>query len=185
MSMPQEPIKGLTLLETKTFSDYRGRFRETFHHQRLEQELGRPLRFVQDNESLSIQVGVLRGLHFQKKPCVQAKLVRVTAGAIFDVGVDLRPQSPTYGQWRGYELSAENGRGLFVPEGFAHGFCTLAPNTVVTYKVTAYYAPECDAGLKWDDPDLAVDWPLPPGGPVLSEKDAALPTLAQLGKLEW
>lgn len=183
--MCQPPIEGLQLLGTKTFADHRGYFRETYHQARLERELGRRVEFVQDNESLSLRAGVVRGLHFQRKPHVQAKLVRVTHGAIFDVAVDLRPGSPTFGQWRGFELSAANGAGLFVPEGFAHGFCTLEDDTVVAYKVSDFYAPECDAGLRWNDPEVAVAWPLPAGGAILSDKDAALPLLSELGFLDW
>ena len=134
--------------------------------------------FVQDNQSLSAPPLTVRGLHFQLPPHPQAKLVRVTRGAIFDVAVDLRSDSETYGRWCGARLTAESGEQLFIPAGFAHGFCTTEPDTEVCYKVDGLYAPACDAGLRWDDPTVAIDWPLDGGAPVLSAKDAALPAFA-------
>ena len=135
------------------------------------------MQFVQDNHSYSKAVGVLRGLHFQTPPHAQTKLIRCIRGAIWDVAVDIRRGSPTYGQWVGAELSADNGLQLLAPVGFAHGFVTLTPDTEVEYKVTDYYAPECEGGLIWNDPTLALPWPLDGGVPVLSAKDALLPML--------
>ena len=142
--------------------------------------MGRAIKFVQGNESISLKPGVVRGLHFQKSPFAQAKLVRVNWGAIYDVAVDMRHESPTFGKWWGFELSAESGNSLFIDEGFAHGFCTLAENTVVSYQVTKYYAPDYDAGVKWDDPKLNIKWPLPSEGALVSPKDDALPYLSAL-----
>jgi dTDP-4-dehydrorhamnose 3,5-epimerase len=139
---------------------------------------GIDVRFVQDNHSLSRPAGVLRGLHFQTPPFAQDKLVRCVAGAIFDVAVDVRRNSPTYGKWVGAELSAENGRQLFIPIGFAHGFVTLTPDAEVTYKCSNFYAPAHDGGVRWDDPEIGVVWPLPRGvTPTLSPKDEKLPRL--------
>ncbi len=135
-------------------------------------------RFVQDNQSRSIFAGTIRGIHFQKPPHAQAKLVRCLSGAIIDYAVDLRAGSPTYGKWVSAELSAENGRQLYVPVGYGHAFVTLEANTEVTYKVSDIYAQQCEGGLMWDDPDLAISWPLPVGGPTLSAKDLVLETLS-------
>jgi len=178
-------IEGLKLIQTRTFFDHRGYFRETYRSNGFLDITGLDMEFVQDNESLSKSVGVLRGLHFQRPPHTQAKLIRVVSGSIFDVAVDLRPSSPTFKEWRSFELSSENGLQLFVPGGFAHGFCTLSENTVVTYKVSDYYSPECDGGVRWNDPELAVAWPLADKDIIVSEKDAALPLLAQLDPMEW
>lgn len=168
----------LTLLSTKFFSDQRGWFSETFHADRFTKLVGEE-KWIQDNQSFSRDVGTLRGLHFQLPPHPQAKLVRCLAGALFDVSVDIRQGSPTYGQWLGVELSAENGKQLYIPEGFAHGFITLVPDTMIFYKVTDYYAPDCDCGLAWDDRDIGIDWPLPAGLPVLSAKDEKQPSLKE------
>lgn len=166
------------LIESRRFGDERGWFQETWS-ERAAAALGITDRFVQDNQSLSRPAGVLRGLHFQKPPHGQAKLVRCISGRIFDVAVDVRAGSPTYGRWVGAELSAENGRQLYVPVGFAHGFLTLEPDCEVFYKVSDVYAPDCEGGLAWNDAEIAVAWPaIGPGGPVLSEKDARLPGLA-------
>lgn len=178
--MSSHLLSDVRLITPKTFSDSRGYFRETYNQKSFDFAQGMVISFIQDNESLSLKRGTIRGLHFQRLPRAQAKLVRVTQGAIFDVAVDLRKNSPTFGQWVGYELSAENGHQLFVPIGFAHGFCTLVDNTVVCYKVSDYYAPECDGGVVWNDPAVGVDWPLDEQ-PILSDKDAILPTLADLG----
>ena len=180
-----DSIEGLKIIQTKTFFDRRGYFRETYRSNGLREITGRDLEFVQDNESLSKSAGVLRGLHFQRPPHAQAKLVRVVCGSIFDVAVDLRPSSPTFKQWRSFELSAENGLQLFVSEGFAHGFYTLSENTVVTYKVSDFYDPDCDGGIRWNDPELGIPWPVDESSLVISEKDSALPFLSQLDPIEW
>ena len=167
-----------TLIEPRRFGDQRGWFTESFNEQRFRAEVA-DVRFCQDNQSLSRPVGTLRGLHFQTPPHAQAKLVSCVKGAIWDVCVDLRHQSPTYGRWVAAVLSGENGRQLFVPAGFAHGFVTLEPDSHVLYKVDDYYAPECDGGIAWNDPDLALPWPVPAGGPLLSDKDKTLPKLSE------
>ena len=165
------------LVRPKRFSDERGWFSETWHQARLAEQ-GIDSVFCQDNHSLSRPVGTLRGLHFQTPPRAQNKLVRCVAGSIWDVAVDVRAGSPTFGEWVATTLSAENGDQLFIPVGFAHGFVTLEPDCEVIYKVDDYYAPECDGGIAWDDPDLALPWPLPDNGPILSNKDRTLPRLA-------
>lgn len=164
------------LLKGQRHRDDRGHFCETFHRQRLA-ELGIDCAFVQDNESLSLQRHTIRGLHFQTGSHAQAKLVRVISGAVFDVVVDLRRGSPRFGRYQSFALSADEEAQLFVPEGFGHGFCTLEVRTLVQYKVSCYYAPDHDSGLRWDDPDLAIAWPLEEGDPVLSDKDRRLPLL--------
>ncbi len=166
-------IEGLLVVCPKKFNDGRGFFMETYSRRELA-EAGFDREFVQDNQSLSTEVGVLRGLHFQTPPCGQDKLVRVLRGRIFDVAVDLRANSNTYGQHFSIELSAENAKQLLVPIGFAHGFCTLEPDTEIAYKVSGFYAPDHDAGLCWDDAELGIEWPLV-GAPILSDKDADLP----------
>jgi len=174
LQIVQTGIPGLVLLEPKVHGDHRGFFLETFRKDFL-RDAGLPHDFVQDNHARSEQAGVLRGLHFQLPPATQAKLVWVTAGSVYDVAVDLRAGSPTYGKWYAVTLSASNFRRLLVPRGFAHGYMTLEPGTEFQYKVDAYYAPELDAGIIWNDPDLAIPWPDIP--PVLSDKDTALPRL--------
>lgn len=166
----------LVVFVDKRHGDARGWFAETFRADRFADVLGQDV-FVQDNQSFSKEKGTLRGLHFQLPPHPQAKLVRCLAGGIFDVAVDLRQGSPTYGRWAGVELTAENGRQFYIPAGFAHGFVTLVPDTSVFYKVTGYYAPECDRGLAWNDPDIAVEWPLLGQAPILSAKDREQPSL--------
>ena len=133
--------------------------------------------FVQDNQSLSVSPGTLRGLHFQRAPVEQAKLVRVLQGSIFDVAVDIRPKSPTYGRWCGMSLSSEGGEQLFIPRGFAHGFVTLEANTIISYKVDAPYSREAEGGIRWNYPSLKIPWPLPATGPILVERDRQLPFL--------
>ena len=163
-------LEGGFIITPKRFGDARGFFEETWSARDLKAE-GIDLPFVQDNHSFSGPQGTLRGRHFQAPPHAQDKLVRCTQGAIFDVAVDIRVGSPTYGQWVGEELSRENGRQLLVPKGFLHGFLTLVPDTEVQYKCTDYYAPECDGGVRWDSLDIA--WPMAVGqAPVLSPKDA-------------
>ncbi|MBB4305333.1 dTDP-4-dehydrorhamnose 3,5-epimerase [Rhodobium orientis] len=172
-------LDGALLIEPKKFGDARGFFSEVFNA-RDWAEIGISGPFVQDNHSLSGEKGVIRGMHFQVPPHAQGKLVRVVAGAILDVIVDIRKGSPTYGRHDAIELSAENWRQLWVPPGFAHGFCTLAENTEVLYKVDDYYSPECDKGLAFDDPALAIDWPVDLDAAILSAKDRTHPLLADL-----
>lgn len=161
------------------FGDNRGYFAETFNASMFSAQTGHSLPWVQDNQSLSGKPGTLRGLHFQVPPSEQAKLVRVLKGRIWDVAVDIRTGSPTYGRWVGLELSDENFKQLLVPRGFAHGFVTLEPDTIVAYKVDGYYDKPSDNGIKWDDPDLAIDWPLPGDVPVLSSKDVDQPSFRE------
>ena len=172
-------IPDVKIITPKKFGDHRGFFSEVYNRQAFA-EAGIALDFIQDNHSLSAQVGTLRGLHFQSAPFAQDKLVRVPRGRILDVAVDIRKSSPTFGRHVAVELSAENWRQLLVPIGFAHGFVTLEPDTEVMYKVTNYYSAANDLGLAWDDPDLAIAWPLPPGGAVLSDKDRKHPRLRDL-----
>lgn len=167
----------IVLVETRRFGDSRGWFSETYAEARYA-ALGIDLRFVQDNQSYSAFAGTLRGIHFQTPPHAQAKLVRCPRGRIIDYAVDLRKGSPTFGKHAFAELSAENGRQLFVPVGFGHAFVTLEPDTEVAYKVSDVYAAACDGGIAWDDPALGIDWPLPASGAVLSDKDKVLPRLA-------
>jgi dTDP-4-dehydrorhamnose 3,5-epimerase len=172
-------IEAVKIVIPKTFRDARGAFCETYNRKRFF-EHGITLDFVQDNFSSSDEIGTIRGLHFQSNPMAQAKLIRVLRGSIFDVVVDLRRSSPTYGRWIAERLSAADGRQLLVPTGFAHGFCTLEPDTHILYKVTAYYSPENDLGIAWNDPDLAIDWPVQPGNAILSEKDTRHPNFNAL-----
>lgn len=174
--MPSE--NPVLLLSPRRHGDARGWFMETYN-QRALAEAGFERPFVQDNLSLSAPEGTLRGLHFQRPPHGQDKLVRCALGRILDVAVDLRRGSPTYGKWVGAELSAENGRQLLIPVGFGHGFVTLEADCEVAYKCTDFYSPECECGVRWDDPAIGIDWPLPAGGePVLSDKDCVQPLLA-------
>jgi len=164
-----------TILITPTrFGDRRGYFGETYSRRRYAY-IWVDVEFIQDNHSLSHAVGTLRGLHFQAPPAAQGKLVRCGRGAIFDVAVDIRRGSPTYGKWEGYELTAENGHQLYVPVGFAHGFVTLEPDSEIVYKCTDYYAPETEGAVRWDS--CGIDWPLSVD-PILSDKDAVAPGLA-------
>jgi dTDP-4-dehydrorhamnose 3,5-epimerase len=164
-------LDGVILVQPDVHGDDRGFFIESYARQKFLAGGIEPV-FVQDNHSRSVQKGVLRGLHFQLPPFAQSKLIRVTAGAIFDVVVDLRKGSPSFGKWEGFELSAANFRMLFVPAGFAHGFCTLAENTEVQYKVDVPYSPMHDSGVRWNDPDIGITWPIE--HPVLSKKDGEL-----------
>ena len=177
MNVEPTPLPGLIILTPRVFADDRGAFCETWNRDTLADH-GIALTFVQDNQSLSRLPGTVRGLHYQTPPRAQDKLVRVVAGAILDVAVDIRAGSPTYGQWHGVELSAEGGRQLLVPRGFLHGFVTRAPDTIVLYKTTDTYAPECDRAIHFADPALGIDWGIDPGDAILSEKDAAAPGLA-------
>ena len=172
-------IPDVILVEPVRHQDARGFFSETYNRRSLK-EVGITTEFVQDNHSLSRDRGVVRGLHFQTVPAVQEKLVRVARGSALDVAVDIRHGSPTFGKWVSAVLSADNWHQLFVPAGFAHGFCTLEPDTELIYKTSDYYAPEYDRGIAWDDPDLAIDWPIGRDEAVFSAKDAAQPRLANL-----
>ena len=174
MRVSKTPIDGLLIIEPKIFVDPRGMFYEVYSESRYE-EHGIPC-FIQDNHSIS-KKGVLRGLHYQVNPG-QGKLVRVTRGEIFDVAVDIRKQSPTYGKWWGLSLSETNKFQLYIPVGFAHGFCVLSESAEVLYKCSDYYSPENERGILWDDPDLAIDWPVK--DPILSEKDAVYPLFSEL-----
>lgn len=178
MQVESLEISDVKIITPKKFGDHRGFFSETYSKPAFE-AAGLQLDFVQDNQSLSAAVGVLRGLHFQVPPFAQDKLLRVVRGRIFDVAVDIRHGSPTFGRWVGAEISAEAWNQILVPKGFAHGFVTLEPNTEVLYKVTAPYAPEHDRGIAWDDPEIAVAWPLDGIQPVLSDKDTRHPRLAE------
>lgn len=177
MKITETALPGVLLLEPRRFGDARGFFSESWNRKTLA-EAGIEIDFVQDNHSVSAQVGTVRGLHFQSPPHAQAKLVRCGCGRLFDVAVDIRKGSPTFGHWVGYELSHENGLQLLIPEGFLHGFATREPDTEILYKCSDYYAPECDGAIRFDDPDIGIDWGLE-GDPVLSDKDAAAPTLTQ------
>ncbi|MDB5510837.1 MAG: dTDP-4-dehydrorhamnose 3,5-epimerase [Enterovirga sp.] len=168
----------VTLITPRRLGDERGWFSETYSRKALA-ERGIGEEFVQDNQSLSRPTGTLRGLHFQTPPYAQAKLVRCLRGRIMDYAVDVRRGSPTYGRWIAAELSAETGAQLYVPVGFAHAFLTLEPDCEVAYKVTAYYAPECDGGIAFDDPDIGIDWPIPADRLLLSPKDRTLPRLSE------
>lgn len=172
-------IPEVKLIHTRKFGDHRGFFSETWSRSAFE-KAGIDTDFLQDNHSLSATPGTLRGLHFQIPPFAQAKLVRVSRGAVFDVAVDIRRGSPSFGRWVGAVLSAAEWNQMYVPKGFAHGFVTLEPDTEVQYKVDAPYAPEHDRGILWSDPDIAVIWPLNGNAPILSGKDEALPRLADI-----
>jgi len=174
LSVERFDIDGLLLMRPRRLGDSRGYFVETYNSREY-QKAGVECLFVQDNQSLSSRRGTVRGLHFQVPPAAQSKLVRVVRGSIVDVAVDLRRASQTYGRWRAVNLNAEDGAQFFVPAGFAHGYCTLEPDTEVAYKVDEFYAPACDAGLRWDDPDIGVDWPVSAAEATVSDKDASLP----------
>ena len=180
MKVIETKLPGVRILEPQVFGDARGWFMESWSQKKME-NAGIHVDFVQDNHSFSAERGTLRGLHYQLNPMAQAKLLRVSRGAVFDVAVDIRCGSPTYAQWIGIELSAENYRQLFIPRGFAHGFITLTDNVEVQYKADNLYAPDCDGNIRWDDPAIGVAWPCPPV--VLSEKDAIAPSLAERTEL--
>jgi dTDP-4-dehydrorhamnose 3,5-epimerase len=167
-------LYGILIISPPRFGDDRGFFCETWNAAALA-EHGINTTFVQDNQSLSCTVGTIRGLHYQSPPHAQDKLVRCGRGALLDVAVDIRKGSPTYGEWIGVELSAENGKQLLIPKGFLHGFVTLEPDTEILYKCSDYYAPECDGAIRFDDPVIGIDWGISPGQAVLSHKDAAAP----------
>jgi dTDP-4-dehydrorhamnose 3,5-epimerase len=177
MMIEPTTLPDVKLVTPKRFGDARGWFAEVYKQSAFE-AAGLVVNFVQDNHSMSAQVGTIRGLHFQLPPFAQAKLVRVVRGRILDVAVDVRRSSPTFGQHVAIELSADAGQALFIPVGFAHGFCTLAPDTEVEYKVSAPYAPTHDHGLAWDDPALDIPWPVDAKAAILSDKDRRHPRLA-------
>ncbi|MFC5446847.1 dTDP-4-dehydrorhamnose 3,5-epimerase [Paenibacillus aestuarii] len=174
MKVVSTKLHGLYIVEPDVFGDNRGFFMESYSSRKFA-EHGIDFPFVQDNHSLSVETGVIRGLHYQLNPKAQTKLVRVVTGAIYDVAVDIRKDSSTFGQWVGVILSEANKRQLLVPQGFAHGFCTIVPNTQVVYKVDEYYSPEHDRGILWNDPALGIDWPT--NKPILSDKDQKYPFL--------
>ncbi|WP_368256075.1 dTDP-4-dehydrorhamnose 3,5-epimerase [Enterococcus innesii] len=169
-------LADVLIIEPAVFGDHRGFFTESYSEADFK-EAGIGHDFVQDNHSLSVEAGVLRGLHFQKGEAAQTKLIRVVSGAVLDVIVDIRKGSPSYGQWEGYILSESNHRQLLVPKGFAHGFVTLTPNVNFLYKCDNYYNAQADAGIAFDDPDLAIEWPIAKEQAILSEKDQHHPTL--------
>lgn len=179
MEFQKTKLEGAFLIKLQVFEDERGFFLENYSAKKFK-EAGIENVFVQDNHTMSVQKGVLRGLHFQKPPYTQAKLVRVTSGKVLDVIVDLRKDSKTFGQWQSFELSAKNKWVLFVPRGFAHGFCTLEENTEFEYKCDNFYAPESDSGIIWNDKDLKIDWPIE--NPILSEKDQKQQTFGEFLK---
>lgn len=168
----------LNLIKPTRYLDHRGYFYEVYNRQSYA-AIGIDVEFVQDNQSLSYAVDTLRGLHYQAPPHAQSKLVRCARGAIFDVAVDIRQKSPTFGHWVGYKLSAENGYQLYVPIGFAHGFLTLEPDSEIVYKCSDFYAPETEGAVFWGDPDIGIDWPSI-SDPILSDKDAKAPLLKDL-----
>lgn len=168
-------MDGVVVVEPKVFGDYRGWFMET-HNESNFLKAGIDVNFVQDNQSFSAAKGTLRGLHYQLNPRAQTKLVRCTKGAIYDVAIDIRKASSTFGKWFGLELTAENKKQLLIPKGFAHGFMTLTEDVEVQYKVDELYAPECDRGIIWNDPEIGIEWPINIK-PILSEKDEKAPLL--------
>ena len=178
MEYKQTDIEGLYVVEPRVLGDARGYFMEAWKQQEFEEHIGK-VSFIQDNESMSTR-GVLRGLHYQKGEWSQAKLVRVIKGTVVDVAVDIRRSSPTFGRHFMAELSGENKRQLFIPRGFAHGFLVLSDEAIFAYKVDNVYAPQAEAGIRWDDPQLAIDWQLPADAILLSEKDKNHPLLSQL-----
>ena len=171
MQVERTAIEGVLVFTPRQFGDARGFFMESFNQRVFDEAVGQPTAFVQDNHSRSAK-GVLRGLHFQRAPHAQGKLVRVAAGAVFDVAVDIRPGSATFGRWVGMELSADNQRQLWIPPGLAHGFLVLSDSADFLYKTTDYYAPQAEGAVRWDDPDLAIAWPDVGMAPQLSGKDA-------------
>lgn len=177
-TVEKTPIDGLIIIESKKFYDFRGFFEETYKRSDLA-AFGINENFTQDNHSCS-KKGVVRGIHFQREPFAQGKLVRVLSGAVWDVAVDLRKESPTFAKWFGVELSEENSKTLYVPAGFGHGFLALQDDTRLFYKCTKEYNAEYDGGIRWDDPDIAVDWKLGETSAIVSEKDGKLPFLKEV-----
>lgn len=183
MQVIDTEIPAIKLLEPKRFGDDRGFFSETFNRKCFAALLGAEVDFVQDNHALSAHAGVVRGLHYQIPPMAQSKLLRVTRGAILDIAVDIRRASPTFGKHVRAVLSAQNWRQIWVPEGFAHGYVTLEPNTEVIYKVTNYYSPEHERGIRWDDPALGIEWGIESERAVLSHRDTTHPTIQDAADL--
>lgn len=181
MKMTRTDIEGLVVIEPRVFGDSRGYFFESFSQREFEKEVGQ-VRFVQDNESKS-SYGVIRGLHFQKPPHTQSKLVRVVKGRVLDVAVDLRRDSKTYGKYFSVELTEDNHLQLFIPKGFAHGFAVLSDEAVFQYKCDEFYAPESEGAIAWNDPDIGVDWQIPEDKVILSEKDKKHPSFKDLDVL--
>ena len=177
MNSKPGPITGSWLLTPRVHTDSRGQFVESFQKNRFAEQTGISLDFIQDNEVVSHQ-GVVRGLHLQNDPYGQAKLIRVVQGQIYDVAVDLRADSSTYGEWFGVELSADNQTQLFLPEGFAHGYSVMSERAIVQYKVDSAYNPQAESGIRYNDPDLGIDWQV--DNPIVSEKDQKLPFLKHL-----
>lgn len=182
MKVTETKLPGVYLIEPDVFGDARGWFMESWSKRKFE-EGGLYVDFLQDNHSYSAEKGTLRGLHYQLNPMAQAKLLRATRGTIFDVAVDIRKGSPNYAKWVGYELSAENKRQLFIPRGFAHGFITLTDDVEVQYKADNYYAPDCDGNIRWDDPEISIQWPIEPT--ILSDKDEKAPLLKERTNLNF
>ena len=182
MKIIKTKLNDVLILEPKIFGDERGWFMESWTDRMLK-DAGIDISFVQDNHSFSAVKGTLRGLHYQLNPMCQAKLIRCTRGELWDVAVDIRKGSPQYGQWTGVHLSAENKRQVLVPRGFAHGFITLTDDVEVQYKADNYYAPECDGNIRWNDPDIGIEWPIEPV--ILSSKDVAAPFLKDRTELNF
>lgn len=177
MQVTPTAIEGVLILEPRVFGDDRGFFLESYNQQAFDKAVGHPVAFVQDNHSRSAR-GVLRGLHYQREPHAQGKLVRVTQGSVFDVAVDIRAGSPTWGRWVGVELTGQNHKQLWIPPGLAHGFLVTSDSADFLYKTTAYYRPDAEGCIRWDDPALAIPWPLDGQTPSLSAKDAAAAPLS-------
>lgn len=176
MEVKTTAIEGVFVIEPRVFGDERGYFFESFNEREFREKTGIDVKFVQDNESKS-RYGVLRGLHFQKAPYEQAKLVRVVKGRVLDVAVDIRKGSPTFGKYTAVELTGDNHRQCFIPRGFAHGFCVLSDEAVFQYKCDEFYHPEAEDAIAWDDPDIAIQWPIPVDDIILSDKDKNHPRL--------
>lgn len=178
ISVTETKLSGVLIIESKVFGDNRGWFTESYSKRDFEDAIGRKVDFVQDNRSYSAKKGVIRGLHFQRNPMCQAKLLTCLKGSILDVAVDLRKSSPTYKQWISVELSGENKKQIYIPKGFAHGFATLTDDVEIMYKCDEFYTPECDGGIRFDDPEIGVEWGI--SDPILSEKDSRAPYLSDI-----
>lgn len=181
MKVTDTKIPDVKVIEPRVFEDERGFFFESFNHKKFEDAIGYSVSFVQDNHSKSSK-GVLRGLHYQLPPYAQGKLVRVVQGEVFDVAVDIRKSSPTFGEWVGETLSAENKKQLWIPEGFAHGFLTLSDTAEFLYKTTNYYAPDAESSILWNDEDIGIRWPLERVDPIVSDKDKFAPEMSGIMK---